>query len=1367
MAMRILETIRRAYGRFNQLTGVLGADPSEAAALREANRQLRNRLAALERERRLNDILVKHVPADLFIHEEHGPFVCWNPWVERSTGYSAEELSRMRAHDFLDGVDREMLGDYIAWCFERGRMSGRLRRLNKDGSVTPQDYASVGVEVDGERYVVGVGVDVSDIAAEERSYQEIFHATSDAIFIHDPEDARILDVNQPMVEMFGYESREEVCRLTVGDITSRSVPLAQEEAERLVQKAFEEEPQRFEWLGRKKNGAEFWIEVSLRSAEIDGQHRVLAAVRDIDERRRAEQALRASEERYRTLVQNMPVVCFAFDADGRFLSWNHACEQVYGYTAGEAVGASAYDLIVTPATLEATRDLIRRVFDGEVILGSEWQDRDKAGEIGWRYGNSFPILDVDGKVAFGVNLNIDITGRKRVEEALQESEAKFRSLVESTSDWIWEVDTEGVYTYVSPQVASFLGYTPDEVVGRRVFDLMPPDEAERVEKVFEEHVATGAPFVAFENINRHRDGGVVVLETSAVAVHDADGKVTGYRGVDRDITKRKHAEDALAETRGLLEAAIAQSPSGILIADAPNVSIRVGNAAAFGIRGGDRELLTGIEVEQHAWSWQTYRPDGSPYPPEELPLSRAVLKGESTALEEVIIRDVDGNDHWVSVNAAPVRDKAGAVTAGIVVFHDITERKRAEEAIQESEERYRSLYETASDAIFLMKGERFIDCNPATLRIFGRSREEFIDNTPYDLSPYMQPDGQRSQDKAFEKINAALGGEPQSFEWQHRRGDGEIFEAEVSLNRIQIQDEWYLLAVVRDVSERKRAQERLARYAERLEILHEIDQGILTAGSAEDIARAALGHVRRLLGCRRADIVLFDAAADQAVVLATDADHETRFQPGLSVPVAVFQHVLDAALCNEVSRLAFDPERSKRDRAFIAEGNRELVVTPMLYEGEVIGSLNVSFAEPESFSVEHEEIARQVAAQVAVAIQQARLREAVREHAEGLERRVAHRTQELSTLYDVSAVANEELDLETIMSRVLERVMEAVPSDAAAIHLLREDDKLELVVHHSLWDEVAKQVHYRQRGEGAVGQVLERGEPIVIADTHEDPRVAAVLPEAVTRYVGVPMRARGRQVGVLSLVRKSAAPPFSDGEVRMLSTVADQVGTVAESVRLRQLARQAAVLEERNRLARDLHDSVTQSLYSLTLLAEAGRMAAANGDPGDAAQQMERLAQVGQQALKEMRLMIHELRPPGLEEEGLAGALQKRLDAVEGRAGVEARLLVQGEAPLPLKAEEALYRIALEALNNALKHAGAKTVMVRLRTGNGHEAAVAELEVVDDGRGFEPGKVRPGGLGLTTMRERAEKLGGQLEIRSGEGTGTTVRVTLDQIKEQT
>ncbi len=145
-----------------------------------------------------------------------------------------------------------------------------------------------------------------------------------------------------------------------------------------------------------------------------------------------------------------------------------------------------------------------------------------------------------------------------------------------------------------------------------------------------------------------------------------------------EVSERKQAEEAVLEAREFLETAVAQSPSGMIIADAPDVTIRLINEAAFKIRGGDHGSLKNIDVSLIADRWQIYRPDGRPYPSEELPLSRAVLKGEIVQDEELIIRSEDGTDRWVNANAAPLRDSRGKVTAGIVVFHDITERKAAD-----------------------------------------------------------------------------------------------------------------------------------------------------------------------------------------------------------------------------------------------------------------------------------------------------------------------------------------------------------------------------------------------------------------------------------------------------------------------------------------------------------------------------------------------------------------------------------------------------------------------------------------------------------------------------------------------------------------
>jgi signal transduction histidine kinase len=209
---------------------------------------------------------------------------------------------------------------------------------------------------------------------------------------------------------------------------------------------------------------------------------------------------------------------------------------------------------------------------------------------------------------------------------------------------------------------------------------------------------------------------------------------------------------------------------------------------------------------------------------------------------------------------------------------------------------------------------------------------------------------------------------------------------------------------------------------------------------------------------------------------------------------------------------------------------------------------------------------------------------------------------------------------------------------------------------------------------------------------------------------------------------------------------------------LRQTEAEKAVVDERNRLARDLHDSVTQALYATTLYADASTRLLSSGQVDSAADNLRKLRRTAKEALGEMRLLIFELRPPVLEEEGLAGALQIRLETVERRSGLKTDLHVSGNVRPAPEVEEGLYRIAMEALNNALKHAQAQSVQVSLWL----EPASAGLEVVDDGVGFELATGEPrGGLGLRGMAERAEKLGGALSVESSPGEGTRVSVRVD------
>jgi len=211
-----------------------------------------------------------------------------------------------------------------------------------------------------------------------------------------------------------------------------------------------------------------------------------------------------------------------------------------------------------------------------------------------------------------------------------------------------------------------------------------------------------------------------------------------------------------------------------------------------------------------------------------------------------------------------------------------------------------------------------------------------------------------------------------------------------------------------------------------------------------------------------------------------------------------------------------------------------------------------------------------------------------------------------------------------------------------------------------------------------------------------------------------------------------------------------------EIAKRKNFAKEAAVLAERSRLARELHDSVSQSLYSVSLIAETARQLARKGDLPNTLSSLNELGNTVQQTLKEMRLLIYNLRPEILKKEGFRGAIQQRLDAVESRSGIKGKLIMEGETDLSELEEDTFYRIIQEALNNTLKHSSATSVTLKVRI----DKDKAEIEVEDDGIGFEAGAIDDkGGLGLVSIQERAESLNGKFSFNSSPGKGTSLKVT--------
>jgi PAS domain S-box-containing protein len=390
-----------------------------------------------------------------------------------------------------------------------------------------------------------------------------------------------------------------------------------------------------------------------------------------------------------------------------------------------------------------------------------------------------------------------------------------------------------------------------------------------------------------------------------------------------------------------------------------------------------------------------------------------------------------------------------------------------------------------------------------------------------------------------------------------------------------------------------------------------------------------------------------------------------------------------------------------------------------------------------------------------------------------LEKRVEERTRELSMLLDVSANLASTLDLPVLLELILEQLEQVVHYDGASV-LILEGDRLRNVAHRGpIPHEVQAQMDLSREQAGELWEVMEGHEPLVIDDVRGETWLAQAFRQAfggyleremkyVRTWVGVPLMAQEQLVGWLSL-HHSEPQAYGQHQAALAQTIANQAATAIENARLYGQARRLATLEERQRLARELHDSVSQVLYGVGLGARTARalldrVSIAPELESSLAEPLDYILSVAEAGLAEMRALIFELRPDSLEREGLVAALTRQAAAAHVRHRLEVHTEFCREPALSFEAKEALYRISQEALNNVAKHAQARRVELRLVA----EDDGITLEVQDDGVGFDPQREYPGHMGLHSMRERVGKLGGMLQIASspGEGTRVWVRVPL-------
>jgi ligand-binding sensor domain-containing protein/signal transduction histidine kinase len=381
----------------------------------------------------------------------------------------------------------------------------------------------------------------------------------------------------------------------------------------------------------------------------------------------------------------------------------------------------------------------------------------------------------------------------------------------------------------------------------------------------------------------------------------------------------------------------------------------------------------------------------------------------------------------------------------------------------------------------------------------------------------------------------------------------------------------------------------------------------------------------------------------------------------------------------------------------------------------------------------------------------------VQERTRTLEQRTREserRQQELEALYRADAELHRRLSLDEVLEGLVEMAIEILRADKSA--LLTWDakgERLGVRVARGYRPETLDQMTFAP-GEGTPGRVVASGEPVIVQDARADPRISRratiIEPEHIHSFMQVPIRIGHHIFGVFS-ADYTRPHAFDENDRRLFLALAQRAALAIDTAQLYERTQELVVLEERQRLARDLHDAVTQTLFSATLIAEA-LPKLWEVDPDQGRELLGELRQLSRGALAEMRALLLELRPAALIETSLPDLLHQLADAAAGREDIQVQVRVEGYCPLPPDVHVALYRIAQEALNNVVKHAQAHHAVVSLCC----QDRRVELEVSDDGCGFDPAAVQPDHLGLGIIRERARDIGAYLAINSQPGQGTTV-----------
>ncbi len=772
-----------------------------------------SRLQAKERELRQSETkfrsLFKEMTEGVALHElifdSNGNAVNYtiieaNPSFERITGITAKDATGKLASEVYQ-TERPPYLDKYAIVEKTGEpyyFETFFPPMNK--------YFSISVFTPAKGQFATVFEDITDRRIFEESlrlnkekFQEIYDSVNDAIFINDSVNGYILDINKRASELYNY-SKEEFLKISIEDLSSGVQPYTLSAALKKIAAAKKGIPQTFKWHARKKGGKLFWADINMRHAIIDSRDCVLVVVRDIDEREKVERTLKESEEKFRKIFESGPLAMAMTNSKFNFISSNTVFQNMLGYSQ-EELKLLTFKELTHPDDLGKDTMNIKDLSEGKIsIYKTEKKYLTKDNRIVWGNITVSIIRDEENNFLYYLILVEDITKQKESESELKKTEIELENFFELAIDLFCIANTDGYFIHLNPAWEKTLGYTIDELKRLKFLDLIHPDDLQ----------ATFAALVSLESqnevlnfVNRYRckDGSYKWIEWRSYPVGNL------IYAAARDITERRQFEEALRESESKYRILLEESLDPIFIIGADGTYYYVNTAFAQGVNREPTEIIgkkiwdvfSAIEAEKRFSAMQT------------------VIQTGKTKVIEVQVDTKKALDYYVTT-IQPIKKGDGTVSSVMCSSKNITERKKMEEALKASEEKFSKFFYSNPVGLSINRVDNgvFVEINPGFSQLFGYEPEEVLghNSTKEDLNLWVNDEDRR---KMYTELNEK--GEIISLEVPCRKKDGTIFIGLISAKLFEINGEQFRLTTNTNISMQKELENLLKKAAEEKELM--------------------------------------------------------------------------------------------------------------------------------------------------------------------------------------------------------------------------------------------------------------------------------------------------------------------------------------------------------------------------------------------------------------------------------------------------------------------------------------------------------------------------------------------------------------------